>query len=463
MAGAAHADDDHDDDERAPATLPGVGLIPALSSLAFEGSHDVPADGSVVGGPVTRNAEYLLVATGSYTWNASGAVADAECSTEETKAKRLVPHLAGAGSSDLRDLLVQGRPLEHLGSGYDWIPATGSNKACDKKGHTYFATFRTESTQLALQIADDRYDDNAGSLQVSLFRLAEMPDAVGSAVRPGTDVATLTVDASDGAGASTRLDAGVYRLEATGTWTDASAPGGHAFDAECGTTPYAAGTWPDSSDVWLRDPYPPEFSSLVPDRDATGVADLAVTVGGVATGGHWVAPSATAAGCDEVDHRYETFVDVGVGGAELRVTPGDLAGGHADNAGTLSVAVRRVGPADLPAAATGYVGTVPVSARSDRNTGIWVDPARAHLLVVRGTFAYRPLAEADAMCHASGASVSFVLQDQLVDFAPDGCQHRSHTYWVERPAGAPGHAMRIHDRNWADNFGHLFVHVFATS
>jgi hypothetical protein len=108
---------------------------------------------------------YLLKVTGTYDYGPEGMVADAECSAwadgSWNRHSAWEEDGSWTGKGSHLDLQVAGRSTR-------WMTRDGSD--CDTATHSYFLVLRPGTTgPLAMKVVDDVYDDNSGSLTVTVI------------------------------------------------------------------------------------------------------------------------------------------------------------------------------------------------------------------------------------------------------------------------------------------------------
>lgn len=139
--------------------------LPVSATLPLTMAVDADdADGAASPVALVAGATYRVLAEGTYRWSAAG-LADAECVkfmwAQDWRPRRLdVPK-----GRDLLDLRLNGGQI-------DWA-GTGGPGTCDWDDHSYTATLTPQATgPLHAQIDDDVYDDNSGSLTVTIERIS---------------------------------------------------------------------------------------------------------------------------------------------------------------------------------------------------------------------------------------------------------------------------------------------------
>lgn len=190
---------------------------------AIELTVEVPVDSSDPDGTTVALVEgrsYLLEAEGAYEYGAG--TADARCSntvsdpTFRPSEENYPPPTFPEG---ILRLLVDEAIV-------DWAPTEpdDAEPKCNSSDHTYRFVFVPEETgPVTFRVKDSNYGDNAGTLDVRVFRIQEVP------------LARIPVDSSDPDGSPTPplLADRKYRLRAEGTYGYFDGVPNTTADAEC--------------------------------------------------------------------------------------------------------------------------------------------------------------------------------------------------------------------------------------
>ena len=156
---------DHHADSGSPTTTPRpVNNPDHLPVLAIgEGGVDVSAtdDGLTTPFLLIGGTDYLLTATGTYSYGKDPMQADAECSRwPRDRDWHRATQWESSGSKGGLDLTINGRATS-------WQPMLQDERGCDSQTHTYTTVVKPRyDGTLRFAIRDDNRKDNSGSLRV---------------------------------------------------------------------------------------------------------------------------------------------------------------------------------------------------------------------------------------------------------------------------------------------------------
>lgn len=428
-----------------------------VDSFSLSSSTPSGADSAVT---LNETRSYRIRVDGTFTFNDTGALADAECvqAPAGTPGQRQ-DAVDDTGSTP--DVLIQEQEV-------DWVPVQGRT-GCDDLGHGYILEMSGVGSTLNLAVRDTWHGDNSGTLDVRIFDLGattgdepgapplEAPfDLPEAPTMPSGSVVVdqFTVDSRSSTGTDTTLPlvgGQTYILEAGGV---VSFGAGEA-DPECASLPPTLPTW--EREYFTSEPH---------------TADLLVDGEGV----EWAAVTPDSEGCNTSTHFYRLFY------TPETTQPVNFVfndgGWRGDNSGSLSVRVLLT-DAEPPA------GTLIEQFSLDSTDPDGVDsstgfvPANAYRVQVAGTFRFtdNPTSH-DAEClHAAGgpgtrqelldeggSTPDVLLRGNQVSWTSargrTGCDDRTHTYFLDI-SGVSGVAnLRVRDTWHGDNEGILNVKIF---
>jgi RHS repeat-associated protein len=388
---------------------------PTSADELLDETLTVPMNSSVgvLSSSLDPTVSYRFEVSGTYSYDASGNAADAECAVV-APSPVWQPNLYAAldPTGDLLDLYVNQQNVV-------WQPTTPDVVGCNATDHRYSLVFRpTEVGSVRFSVHDRTSAelDNVGALSVHITEVPPPPGTVD------TTIETLSVPSTSAGGAATTtlLQAGrSYDFDVTGTFTFSSQTPGDA-DAKCAGEPPLP---------MVENPFGVVFSPTDPSDHPLGLL----------VEGHeqpWQAATPLPTGCDPDHHYALRFTPSSTGSVTFAINDSN----YADNVGALTVRVRYAtdepigGASTLPPlpTATGGSAPDPVTVSND-----FVDPPPYDLSKLTATLgAFDP----------SVAEVVDTLENGLVYRSPDGSRTtRLHLHPVNWKDGAGAwHAIDTH-------------------
>lgn len=292
-------------------------------------------DGVLIEG-LLAGTKYVVTATGTYTIDAAGSIADAECSSMGADRSMQRNRYALLGQGDIGDLLLGGSPVE-------WQAAEPDRLGCDPT-HTYRASFIAPSSSVRMALLEPTKPgvaDNVGRLNVnfaapapltssSTSSSAEPPLATTQSSHEVTPMhvlgETLTISArNDTLAISAPLLAGQpYLIEVEGTYNWGASS---LADAECSNSFFDAN--------WLRN----RFGAAYPGTDFLDV-DIRPVNSKTDVNIEWAGMNGNGDGCDLSDPHVYRVVFVPAETTSYTFSVDDPNAG--DNSGSLTARIYRI-------------------------------------------------------------------------------------------------------------------------